>query len=162
MPIDGLLVRSCLILAPWSVQRSPVGPELFQGFDHGMDVVETRLFQQQFHIGKVVGEQEPPAVADKVENVPEHVAVAIDEVVLLEAVQHDGDAAVEHFGEAGVAKTGQRLERRRVDCPADVDVDRGGVPRRRGDAGDAHQGLADDGRRRRVARRRSGRLWSRR
>ena len=37
--------------------------------------------------------------ADKVEDVAEHLPISVDEVVLLQAVQDDWDAAIEHLGQ---------------------------------------------------------------
>ena len=59
------------------------------------------LLEEKVEVLKVVRQKGPPA-PHKVEDVPEHLPVPVDEVVLLERVQHDGDPAAEHLGEAGV------------------------------------------------------------
>ena len=35
----------------------------------------------------------------------EHLAITVDEVVLFEAVQDDGDTAIEHLGQAGLRES---------------------------------------------------------
>ena len=48
------------------------------------------------------------AAAHEVEDVPEHLAVAVDEVVLLQRVQHYGHLAVEQLGQPRLRKPGGR------------------------------------------------------
>lgn len=56
----------------------------------------SRLLQQQIQVGEVVGYQQP-GISHKVQYMPKHAAVSVDEVMLLQRVQNDGDAAVEQF-----------------------------------------------------------------
>lgn len=72
-------------------------------------VVIFGFFKQQFHVGEIVGYEES-AVPYEIENVSKHLAVAIDEIVLFQTVQHDRDATVEHFGQAGIGESGQRFK----------------------------------------------------
>lgn len=60
------------------------------------DVEVARLLQQQIQIGEVVRQQQA-GIPHEVQYVPKHAAVPVDEVVLLQGVQDDGDAAVEQF-----------------------------------------------------------------
>lgn len=39
----------------------------------------------------------------------EHAAISVDKVVLLQRVQHDGDAAVEQFGQSGFGVSGTNI-----------------------------------------------------
>lgn len=55
-----------------------------------------RLLQQQVQVGEVLGYEEP-GIAHEVEDVSEHASVSVDKVVLLQGVQHDGDAPVEEL-----------------------------------------------------------------
>lgn len=55
-----------------------------------------RLMQQQLHVWEV-GRQQQLLVAKEVQNVTEHAAVTVDEVVLLQSVQHDWNRPVEHL-----------------------------------------------------------------
>ena len=67
--------------------------------------------------------QDEAAGAHEIEHVAEELAVAVNEVVLIEVVEDDGQRAVEHLGDARrVAEPGQRLQRRGVDEAADVDA----------------------------------------
>jgi len=54
------------------------------------------LLEEKFEVVEVVLE-EKFRVSHEVEDVSEHGSVTVDEVVLLQTVQHDGDAAVEEF-----------------------------------------------------------------
>ena len=53
--------------------------------------------------------QDRPAGPHEIENVPEHSAIPVNEVVLLEGVEHDGDPAAEHPGQSGLRKPAARL-----------------------------------------------------
>lgn len=64
--------------------------------DHGGDVVEARLVEQELPVAEVTGELEALR-AQEVEDVSEDASVAIDEVVLLEGVEDDRDASVKHL-----------------------------------------------------------------
>lgn len=57
------------------------------------------LMQKQVQVREVSGQQQL-LIAQKVENMPEHAAIAVDEVVLLQRVQHYWNSAVEHLGQA--------------------------------------------------------------
>ena len=62
---------------------------------HARQFVVLRLLVQLFEVGELFREHHSLA-AQVVEDVAEHLAVAVDEVVLLEAVEHYGHVAVEH------------------------------------------------------------------
>ena len=54
-----------------------------------------RLLQEKLQVLEVV-RQDWPAGPHEIEDVPEHSAIPVNEVVLLEGVEHDGDPAAEH------------------------------------------------------------------
>lgn len=56
-----------------------------------------RLLQQQIDIGKIVRNQQL-GISHKIQNVPKHAPIAIDEIVLLQRVQHNRNGAIEQFG----------------------------------------------------------------
>jgi len=58
----------------------------------------------------------------KVEDKSEHLAVAVNEVMLLEGVENNGNGPVEHLADARLAELGECGQRGRVDATADVDV----------------------------------------
>lgn len=72
------------------------------------DVEVSGLLQQQVNVSEGVGDEET-RVPHEVEDVPEHAAVPVDKVMLLQGVQDDGDAPVEQFGKSGVRVSGTRL-----------------------------------------------------
>lgn len=72
------------------------------------DVEVSGLFQKQVNVSEGVGDEEA-RVPHEVEDVSEHAAIPVDEVVLLQGVQDDGDAAIEQFGQSGVRVSGTRL-----------------------------------------------------
>ena len=49
------------------------------------NVVEFGFFEQQFNISKVIREKEP-RVAHEIEHVPEHLAISVDKVMLLQTI----------------------------------------------------------------------------
>jgi hypothetical protein len=71
------------------------------------------LFQEQVQVGEVVRDEET-RVPHEVQDVAEHAAVAVDEVVLLQGVQHDGDAAVEQLGQTRLRVPGTRFNNTRI------------------------------------------------
>ena len=56
--------------------------------------------------------EEEARVAHKVEHVPEHLAVAVDEIVLLQAVQHNGNAAAEHLRQPRLPKPVKKFKKK--------------------------------------------------
>lgn len=61
---------------------------------------------QQVQVLEVVRQQQF-LVPQEVEDVPEHTAVAVDKVMLLQRVQHYGYRAVEHLAETRIWVTRQ-------------------------------------------------------
>lgn len=54
------------------------------------------FLKQQVKIAEVLGDQKL-RVSHEVQNVSEHVAIAIDEIMLLQGVENDWDASIEKF-----------------------------------------------------------------
>lgn len=69
---------------------------------------ETSLLQQQVNVGEIL-RNEHARVTHEIEDVTEHASIAVDEVVLLERVQHDGRAAVEEARQLRVRKPATRM-----------------------------------------------------
>lgn len=89
-----------------TVPDTPVQPQLFQRLYHGDDIIIFGFFEEQVDVGKVFGQQQA-GIAHEIEDVPEHLTVAIDEVVLLQTVQYDGNTSAEHLSQPRFAKLGE-------------------------------------------------------
>lgn len=79
-------------------QLVPLLLHVFQGLDQWHDAIEDGFFDEQLQLVEVVRYREVVG-AKEVEDVAEHLAVAVDEVVLLQTVQYYGYIAIEHVGQ---------------------------------------------------------------
>ena len=70
-----------------------------------MNVVELSLFQEELPVFEAIGEEET-ARPHEGKDVAEHFAIPVNEVMLFEGVQDDGNAAVKHLSEPGLRESG--------------------------------------------------------
>lgn len=92
--------------------------------DHGCQLVITRLFVQQVEVLEVIW-KEQFAGPEETENVAEYLAIPIYEVVLLQAVQHDGLGAIEQTTDSWIWVLGEGCQAASVHVSPDIDVHRG-------------------------------------
>lgn len=83
---------------------------ILQSLYHVREFVEASFLVQCLKLCKVLWEKEARR-AHEVEDIPEEMSVPVYEVVLLEAVQDDGDRTIEQLPEFGLRIVCQRLQR---------------------------------------------------